>query len=216
MVNNRASSMSNAPRPTFGHAVINNLNDVNFQFEFPKFGQLPGPSPMASNSASTNGRTSNSQSPRNTRSPSDQTSPLDQSARHGSTGSKSTNGLDTQAKEDLANFSGIFSPPLTNNNVASAGRGRAESNNSGAATTTSSPSASSNSHGGPSSSCGTSPEPFTQSPMGFKPVDTLTTIGEEKHPFGNMNQGKNGYAPCPGLEARRSRANPYGGSTHVL
>lgn len=203
MVNNRASSMSGGPRPTFGHAVINNLNDVNFQFEFPKFGQLPGPSPTASNQASTNGRTSangrtsNSQSPRNTRSPSDQTSPLAQSARHGSTGSKSTNGLDTQAKEDLANFSGIFSPPLTNNNVASAARGRAESSNSGAATTTSSPSASSNSHGGPSSSCGTSPEPFTQSPMGFKPVDTLTTIGEEKHPLGSMNQGeKRPYTLC--------------------
>lgn len=198
MVNNRAPSMSNGPRPTFGHAVINNLNDVNFQFEFPKFGQLPGPSPAASNAVSANGRTSNSQSPRNTRSPSELASPLDQSARHGSTGSKSTNGLDNQAKEDLANFSGIFSPPLTNNNVASAGRSRAESSNSGAATTTSSPSASSNSHGGPSSSCGTSPEPFTQSPMGFKPVDTLTTIGEEKHPFGNMNQGEIQPAPFPG------------------
>lgn len=195
MVNNRAPSMSNGPRPTFGHAVINNLNDVNFQFEFPKFGQLPGPSSAASNSVSANGRTSNSQSPRNIRSPSDQASPLDQPARHGSTGSKSTNGLDNrQAKEDLANFSGIFSPPLTNNNVASAGRSRAESSNSGAATTTSSPSASSNSHGGPSSSCGTSPEPFTQSPMGFKPVDTLTTIGEEKHPFGNMNQDFSQFA----------------------
>src|SRR5687768_18196441 len=26
----------------------------------------------------------------------------------------------------------------------------------------------------------TSPEPVTQSPMGFKPVETLTTIGEEQ------------------------------------
>lgn len=208
MVNNRASSMSGGQRPTFGHAVINNLNDVNFQFEFPKFGQLPGPSPTVSNQASTNGRTPNSQSPRNTRSPSDQTSPLAQSARHGSTGSKSTNGLDSQAKDDLANFSGIFSPPLTNNNVASAARGRTESNNSGAATTTSSPSASSNSHGGPSSSCGTSPEPFTQSPMGFKPVDTLTTIGEEKHPLSNMNQGEKRSRTLCWSRARRSKAAP--------
>lgn len=191
MVNNRTPSLSGGPRPTFGQAVINNLNDVNFQFEFPKFGQLPGPSPTASNQASTNGHTSKSQSPRNVRSSSEQNSPLAQSARHGSTASKSTNGVDTQAKEDLANFSGIFSPPLTNNNVASAARGRTDSHNSAAATTTSSPSASSNSHGGPSSSCGTSPEPYSQSPMGFKPVDTLTTIGEEKHPFANMNQGKN-------------------------
>ncbi|KAL1875820.1 DNA-binding transcription factor yap1 [Diaporthe australafricana] len=195
MVNTRPASLSGGgPRPTFGNAVINNLNDVNFQFEFPKFGQLPGPSPTTSNQASTNGRTSNSQSPRNNRSSSEQTSPLAQSARHGSTGSKSTNGLDAQTQEDLANFSGIFSPPLTNNNVASAARGRAESHNSGAATNTSSPSASSNSHGGPSSSCGTSPEPFTQSPMGFKPVDTLTTIGEEKHPLGNMHQDFSQFA----------------------
>lgn len=191
IVNTRPSSLSGGgPRPTFGHAVINNLNDVNFQFEFPKFGQLPGPSPTTSNQVSTNGRTSNSQSPRNNRSSSEQTSPLAQSARHGSIGSKSTNGLDAQTQEGLANFSGIFSPPLTNTNVASAARSRAESHNSGAATSSSSPSASSNSHGGPSSSCGTSPEPFTQSPMGFKPVDTLTTIGEEKHPLGNMNQGE--------------------------
>ncbi|POS72962.1 hypothetical protein DHEL01_v208641 [Diaporthe helianthi] len=196
MANNRAPSMSNGngPRPTFGHAVINNLNDVNFQFEFPKFGQLPGSSPAVSNSVSANGCTSNSQSPRNTRSPSDQASPSGHSVRHDSTGSNSTSSLDNQSKEDLANFSGIFSPPLTNNNVASAGRHRAESSNSGAATTTSSPSASSNSHGGPSSSCGTSPEPFTQSPMGFKPVDTLTTIGEEKHPLGNMNQDFSQFA----------------------
>lgn len=209
MVNNRSSSqVSGGQRPTFGHAVINNLNDVNFQFEFPKFGQLPGPSPTASSQPTANGRTSNSQSPRNTRSPSDQTSPMGQSTRHGSTGAKSTNGIDTQAKDDLANFSGIFSPPLTNNNVASAARGRAESNNSGAATTTSSPSASSNSHGGPSSSCGTSPEPFTQSPMGFKPVDTLTTIGEEKHPLGNMNhQGEHDHMRHAESRARRSRPN---------
>ncbi len=40
-----ASSRSPAqgpPRP-FGQAFVNNINDVNFQFEFPKFGALPGP-----------------------------------------------------------------------------------------------------------------------------------------------------------------------------
>ncbi|KOS17289.1 AP-1-like transcription factor YAP1 [Escovopsis weberi] len=46
---------------------------------------------------------------------------------------------------------------------------------------TSSPSASSHSNLGPSSSCGTSPEAFTQSPTGPQALDTLTTIGEE-HP----------------------------------
>lgn len=171
--------------PAFGHAVIGNLNDVNFQFEFPKFGQLPGPTPSQNNNAQTSERPSASPS----RTASDQVSPSDSSQRQGSTQS---NGLDTQTKDDLATFSGIFSPPLTNNVVASAARGSADSNNGGAATSSSSPSASSNSNGGPSSSCGTSPEPTNnQSPVSFKP-EALGTIGEETHPsLNNTNSGKN-------------------------
>ncbi|ROW06636.1 hypothetical protein VPNG_06721 [Cytospora leucostoma] len=180
MVNTRTPNLTGA-RPTFGSAAINNLNDVNFQFEFPKFGQLPGPPPSAPNGGSTNGRTSNSQSPRVTRSPSDGTNSSQKAARHGSNGSKSTKGMDTQTKEDLAKFSGIFSPPLTNNVVASASRTSTDSHNSGAPTLTSSPSTSSQSNGGANSSCGTSPEPYNQSPTGFRPVDTMVTIGEEKH-----------------------------------
>lgn len=169
-------------QPTFGNAVIGNLNDVNFQFEFPKFGQLPGPTPSPSNNAQKNGRPSASPS----RTSSDQISPLDTTRRQGSTQS---NGLDNQAKDDLAKFSGIFSPPLTNNVVASAARG--STNTNGAATSSSSPSASSNSNGGPSSSCGTSPEPTNnQSPISFKP-EALGTIGEEMHPsLATSNQGK--------------------------
>lgn len=192
MANSRTSNVSGS-RPPFGHAVINNLNDVNFQFEFPKFGQLPGPPSASINGASSNGRTSNSQSPPTNRSPSDGTNPSKKADRHGSTGSNPTKGLDTQTKDDLAKLSGIFSPPLTNNNVASASSHTStDSHNSGAPTTTSSPSASSHSNRGSSSSCGTSPEPFTQSPVGFKPVDTLMTIGEEKQQpsFANTNQGK--------------------------
>lgn len=193
MANNRTPDPS-GPRPTFGNAVINNLNDVNFQFEFPKFGQLPGPSPAVSNGVSTNGRTSNSQSRRTTRSPSDGTSPLEKASRNGSTGSNPTKGMDAQTKEDLAKFSGIFSPPLTSNVVASASRTSTESHNSGAPTTTSSPSVSSQSNGrsNANSSCGTSPEPYiNQSPTGYKPVDALMTIGEDKQPsFANTSQGK--------------------------
>lgn len=189
MVNNRAPDMS-TKRPTFGHAVIGNLNDVNFQFEFPKFGQLPGPTPSPSTHAVSDGRPS--ASPRSQRSPSSHTSPLDKAARQGSDHSSPSNGLDAQTKKDLAKFSGIFSPPLTNNNIASAARARTDSQNSGVATTESSPSCSSNSNGGPSSSCGTSPEPTNnQSPMGFK-LEALTTIGEENQPsLSNTNQGKN-------------------------
>lgn len=182
MVNNSRSAGVTAKRPTFGNAVLNNLNDVNFQFEFPKFGQLPGLNqPRAPSIAARS-----SPSSQNTRSPSDQRSPLDSSNGQASVGSTPPSGLDAQTKEDLAKFSGIFSPPLTNNNVASAGRGSTDSHNS----TSSSPSASSNSNGGTSSSCGTSPEPCNQSPAGFK-NDFLTTIGEESQPsFANTNQGK--------------------------
>lgn len=189
IANNRTPNPSGS-RPTFGNAVINNLNDVNFQFEFPKFGQLPGPSPQTTNGVPTNGRTSTSQSRRTTRSPSDGTSPSEEASRHGSTGSNPTSGMDAQTKEDLAKFSGVFSPPLTNNIVASASRTSTDSHNSRAPTTTSSPSASSHSNGGwnANSSCGTSPEPCNQSPSGYKPADALITIGEDRQPsFANTS-----------------------------
>lgn len=178
------ASNNGGERPVFGNALIGNLNDVNFQFEFPKFGQLPGPTPPPSYNASLNGRPS--ASPQPTRSLSDHVSPTDKAAGHISTGT--TGRLDAQTKEDLAKFSGIFSPPLTNNNVASAARGSTDSHNSG--TNESSPSSSSNSNGGPSSSCGTSPEPSNQSPVGFKP-DVLTTIGEDQQlSLAATNHGK--------------------------
>ncbi|KAG6127033.1 hypothetical protein E4U12_006121 [Claviceps purpurea] len=54
---------------------------------------------------------------------------------------------------------------------------------------TSSPSVSSNSNAeGPGSSCGTSPEPLMQSPTAFKPIETLTTIGEEQPESTMANQ----------------------------
>ncbi|KAK0707536.1 transcription factor PAP1-domain-containing protein [Lasiosphaeris hirsuta] len=179
----RVSLMANKNRPSINHGlshgafglpVINNINDVNFQFEFPKFGTLPGPkepkkSPVTAPSSKRGSR--------------DQLSPLDKSSSSNSPANSSNYGLESQNKDDLASFAaGLFSPPLTNVNVANASRTSLDSHYSaGGATSTSSPSASSNSNmGGPSSSCGTSPEPFTQSPMGFKPVDTLTTIGEEQ------------------------------------
>jgi len=171
-------------RPTFGTPIISNINDVNFQFEFPKFGQLPGPP--------SNGITSTlTKSPAREGSVNSLGVSRDQSKDTASpANSNYSAGLDAQTKDDLANFSGIFSPPLTNNNIATASRGSLDSHFSVGGTTTSSPSASSNSNVGPSSSCGTSPEPFTQSPMGFKPVDTLTTIGEEQPTLANGSQGK--------------------------
>lgn len=174
---------------TFGHPMVHNINDVNFQFEFPRFGSLPGP-PVGKDATVTTGRSpSFSQTPSLTNTPSNQGSPNDGCRDNAPT--NSSTGLNTQAKEDLAKLSGIFSPPLTNTNVANASRGSVDSNfGIGGGASSSSPSASSTSHQGPNSSCGTSPEPYTQSPMGFKLVDTLTTIGEESTTPMNSNQGK--------------------------
>ncbi|KAK1719235.1 transcription factor PAP1 [Colletotrichum lupini] len=169
----RSVSHSKSPMG-FGNSAIGNLSDVNFQFEFPKFGVLPG-SQMPTKPAQP-ARSSSSPLQINGSNP---VSPLNHT-KDNSPGIIA--GLDFGTKDDLANFTSLFSPSLangslgTNTSRASVDSGSYTMNNG---TSTSSPSASSQSNGGPSSSCGTSPEPFTQSPMGFKPVDTMTTIGEE-------------------------------------
>ncbi|OLN86158.1 AP-1-like transcription factor 1 [Colletotrichum chlorophyti] len=157
----------------FGAPAIGNLSDVNFQFEFPKFGVLPGsqmPSkPVQRSSASPQQAVGSS--------------PVSPFTNDKNNSPNVIAGLDFGGtKDDLANFTSIFSPSLANGS-AGTGTSRASVDSSSYGmnngTSTSSPSASSQSNAGPSSSCGTSPEPFTQSPMGFKPVDTMTTIGEE-------------------------------------
>jgi AP-1-like factor len=183
MANGRPTQQS-TPK-LFGQSVINNINDVNFQFEFPKFGALPG-------LPATGGDVSKPSSKRDS---SDQISPLDKPKGNMSSSNSSSYsqiGLDSQAKDDIANFSAsIFSPLHTTKNGSITSRSSFDAQFSpGRATTTSSPSASSNSNMGPSSSCGTSPEPLTQSPMGFKPVDTLATIGEEHSGLPSSDQGK--------------------------
>ncbi|KAK5661946.1 hypothetical protein OQA88_10056 [Cercophora sp. LCS_1] len=177
----RGSRSTGAPNTLFGTPLTNNIGDVNFQFEFPKFGALPGPPEKKASPPKTG---LEQMSPADT--PSSTTSPM-----------SNGNGQEV-SKNDFSNFTaGLFSPPLTSQNVADAGRHNSSDSHfsMGAATSTSSPSASSSNMGGPSSSCGTSPEPYTQSPMGFKPVDTLTTIGEEQtglngtqdfDPYGNL------------------------------
>jgi AP-1-like factor len=178
--------------PHFGSLFVNNLNDVNFQFEFPKFGSLPGP-PVNNNNNAKKPSAAPSQ-------PSKQAS-----VDHRSPGENSQDGisptqgngynqfgLHSQPSHDQASLSGLFTPPLTNGRGTNGSTVSIDSHyNMGGATSTSSPSASSNSNmGGPSSSCGTSPEPFTQSPMGFKPLDTLSTIGEEHPNLSNQTPGE--------------------------
>jgi AP-1-like transcription factor len=201
MTSSSRAPMTNA-RGTFGNSIFSNINDVNFQFEFPKFGQLPGPPPKVSAVSPVSlpftdspplvngviGKASPAASK-------DSVSPAD---------STYLNNLDSQTKEDLSKFSGIFSPPLTNSTVANASRGSMDSQYNGGPTSTNSPSASSGSNVGPSSSCGTSPEPFSQSPMGFKPIDTLSTIGEEQS-HGLPAQGKTVTLPAAEPSATRKR-----------
>ncbi|SPJ84216.1 related to AP1-like transcription factor [Fusarium torulosum] len=167
------SSSKTLPREKvpFGSAAVNNLGDVNFQFEFPKFGMLPGPPANKAQSGS---------SP---------TSPDQQKATYPSPTSSLNNGTQStqQFKDDLAKFSGVFSPSMSSS-ATNPSRSSVDSANYSVNGTSSSPSASSHSNTGPSSSCGTSPEPFTQSPMGSKPVDTMTTIGEEQTHQNNANQ----------------------------
>ncbi|KND90663.1 AP-1-like transcription factor [Tolypocladium ophioglossoides CBS 100239] len=156
----------------FGSAALNTLSDVSFQFEFPKFGALPGP-PANKQSV----QKSQVISPQ-------QKGQLASAILSHSNDSKSPQSVrhsvhDSPFKDDLAKFSGIFTPSMASSHRTGS-RASLESAAYSLGGATSSPSASSNSNAGPSSSCGTSPEPSNQSPMGFKPLETLTTIGEEQ------------------------------------
>lgn len=169
------TSRGSGPAGPFGAPLTRGINDVNFQFEFPKFG-LPGTSSAAQVKPSPTTSKHGSR---------DQLSPTEKPGT--SSRANSSSYSQNKSGDDLSNFAAsLFSDPLTNQNVAKASRGSTDSHFSmGGAMSTSSPSASSNSNMGASSSCGTSPEPLTQSPMGFKPIDTLTTIGEEQSNLGN-------------------------------
>ncbi|KAL2162014.1 hypothetical protein VTH06DRAFT_7799 [Thermothelomyces fergusii] len=162
----------------FGNLFLNNLNDVNFQFEFPKFGNLPG-------APTDNAKKPSATSPeRPKQSSADHRSPSANSQDGVSPGNSSTYsqvGLDAQTKQDLADASSALyhSPASSDKRTAGSSASTDTHYNLGGATATSSPSASSSSNGGgPSSSCGTSPEPSTQSPTASKPVDAPGTIEE--------------------------------------
>ncbi|ERT01900.1 hypothetical protein HMPREF1624_00195 [Sporothrix schenckii ATCC 58251] len=192
------SSYTQGGQQVFGNPIFNNINDVNFQFEFPKFGQLPGPA--SSNGTTAVNTNTNDNSPTlssykrglsfdtlSSNSPKELPGLSTTATSNANSPAESINSLKkTSTKEDLSKLSNAFTPPLTNGNVANASRSSMDS------ASTCSPSASSHTNTAPSSSCGTSPEPFTQSPMGFKPVDTLTTIGEEQPTiFTNTNANAN-------------------------
>lgn len=180
--------VSRTPAKPWGSTFISNLDDVNFQFEFPKFGPRPGQAQAPAKKPSASSTTSSLPKQNS----GDQLSPLEKPKDGVSPGNSSTYsqiGLDSQAREDLANMSaGLFNSPQNSIGVRNNSNLSMDSHfSTGGVTSTSSPSASSNSNMGASSSCGTSPEPLTQSPMGFKPIDSLTTIGEEQSSNGSTH-----------------------------
>ncbi|KAL7938478.1 PAP1 domain-containing protein [Trichoderma chlorosporum] len=185
------TSVQTARTQPFGNAALNNLNDVSFQFEFPKFGTLPGGPPAKSHQKSMSQPIS----------PSSQQAPSPATTLNMDKVVSQQAARNAQFKEDLAKFNnGVFNmhtPSMSSSSAATGSRASVDSVNYSLNNATSSPSASSHSNVGASSSCGTSPEPFTQSPMGFKPVDTLTTIGEE-HPSMATTEGP--FAQFSGLD----------------
>ncbi|KAL2069710.1 hypothetical protein VTL71DRAFT_14389 [Oculimacula yallundae] len=212
----------------YGNGGLNNPNDVNFQFEFPRFGRLPGPptstivNPMRSSS-------SPSVASKQDFSPVEkgQVSPRNQSLQYPASNGSSAGLTQTPAHYDggdMSALSGLFSPTLlesvgktppfeyfaNSNNGSNGSRSSTDSANgqmsTGHNTSYSSPSASSNSNHGPSSSCGTSPEPTMQSPVYNKPLDsTLTTIGEEHSATNTTGEGEHTF--CDKLNMACGNAN---------
>ncbi|KAM3079637.1 DNA-binding transcription factor yap1 [Clarireedia jacksonii] len=203
---NRSSSGSSLPpylaNKGLGGGAIHNPNDVNFQFEFPRFGRLPGP-PITNGSSSIRpvvSPTPSAPTPTSTHNNSidkGQVSPRSQSSPTNIFTNVDLTQTPAQIEaSDMASLSGLFTPGFLDSTTKSSpfeffgnetSKGSMSSTDSASGQTSSghntsysSPSASSNSNNGASSSCGTSPEPSVQSPVYNKPLDsTLTTIGEE-------------------------------------
>lgn len=199
-VSSGPSPQQQLSRGTFGAGLVNTMNDVNFQFEFPKFGLLPGPSEGTSPTSGSKAlkRTTSASSSTTANGYVGQSSPSTQDQATPSS-TKSHENSTSQSKDATSKYSGVSnqSPYEVGGNAS---RTSLDSTNFSVGGTASTSPSSSHSNGGPSSSCGTSPEPFTQSPLGFKPVDTLTTIGEEQ-PALTVDNGNREYPRdrCPNL-----------------
>lgn len=141
-----SSGLNRAPPIAGGFSSLLGNGSTNFQFDFPKFGGLPG---SASKSASLNGsirQGSIAQGP----------SPPN-SASGSSVNSPATRSNSVQRLDGV-----ITAPPSHNGSVS--GQSRVFQFNSGSSSHSNSPSASSNSQVGLNSSCETSPEPSHNSP----------------------------------------------------
>ncbi|KAF2676058.1 AP1-like transcription factor-like protein [Lentithecium fluviatile CBS 122367] len=140
-------------------SLLNNggANASNFQFDFPRFGGLPGAhildnGPLSKNKSASNSSTGRSLSPKTQSNGSNATSPDKTSA------SPATNGAQRSGSiNGFASYSNAASTDSSNPN-------RIFTFNSSSSTHSDSPSTSSNSAGGQNSSCDTSPEPSHNSP----------------------------------------------------
>lgn len=208
----------------FGNTAVNNLNDVNFQFEFPRFGRLPGTANTGlSGTLSDASRQSISPVVTNQQVQSSwdrQASPRNQSYASNSSSSNLTQSPVQIDGGDMSSLSGLFSPSLLEsvskssplnffNTNADTNTSRASTDSvngtvsTGHNTSYSSPSASSNSQQGTSSSCGTSPEPASQSPG--KAVDLSLTTIREKDTSNGLNSGETTF--CEKLNMACGNAN---------
>lgn len=176
------STLYSHEKQAFGMAALNNLRDVNFQFEFPKFGVLPGP-PAHKPQRSLSQSAVTEDSPQSLSNENFQMNGKEPGLRNTNAATQVQNGWKSDASRSRK-FTPSGSSSAPNGSTASID----STNMSNFVGNTASPSASSYSNFGPSSSCGTSPERLTQSPMDSKPVDTLTTIGEEQSVLPTYNQ----------------------------
>ncbi|KAH8666382.1 transcription factor PAP1 [Xylariales sp. PMI_506] len=193
LLNTSTKSVTASRPPFFGSQLVNNLNDVNFQFEFPKFGVLPGPQSTAGMTNLSSGSVQSPAFSSPSNSFSSHPTPSDKSREQASPSATKSPATSEIAGDSLSKFSSLFNASSYDALVGNASRSSMDSPNFSGGTNSGSPSSSSNSNAGPSSSCGTSPEPFTQSPAGFKPVDTLTTIGEEQSNSTSENSNQFGF-----------------------
>lgn len=182
--------------------AANSPSDVNFQFDFPKFGSLPSPTPYSNGATSAGGRKTNSPTSAAYHAPGvvdmHSVNPRSQYTQTSVSVNKTNRGQ--HRADDMSSLSGLFSPSILENagkppfdlvspNETDRSGSRTDFNggqngsgqdSSGQNTSYSSPSVSSNSKQGPNSSR-TTPEPCTQLPSSTKPTDkVLLKIGEEQ------------------------------------
>jgi AP-1-like factor len=182
------STAVNRPAPIAGgfSSLLGGGAATNFQFEFPKFGGLPGshvfdngplskaatklPSVSPTNAPSRHNSTGRSLSPMDQANGSGVNSPETTGIVTSTNGTPRSGSLNNVPNGIDYNRTSATNPSRSNTTDSSSGQSRVFQFNSGSSTHSDSPSASSNSQVGLSSSCDTSPEPSHNSPS--NPLDS--------------------------------------------